>query len=155
MVDARLRLDFLYRDSCAMEKLNEVSDKVYKALLEVLCAQDACLEHQVSTQERLGRRGCRGQRSSSAHVIVQKFPEQTACFSPLAPLFPDNVHYSLTTSTIPRQCPLFPDNVHYSPTCSSLAYLPTRIFAAYLPTRRFADTHICRHVPNAYLPTRS
>jgi hypothetical protein len=63
MVDARLD----YRDAGAMEKLNEVNDKVYKALQEVRCAEDACLEHQVSTQERRGRRGCRGQRSSSAH----------------------------------------------------------------------------------------
>ena len=67
MVDARL--DFLYRNAGAMEKLNEVIDKVHKALQEVRCAHDACLEHQVSTQERRGRRGCRqcrGQRSSSA-----------------------------------------------------------------------------------------
>jgi hypothetical protein len=65
MVDARL--DFLYRDAGAMEKLDDFDDKVYKALQEVRCAQDARLEHQVSTKERRGRRGCRGQRSSSAH----------------------------------------------------------------------------------------
>ena len=53
MVDARL--DFLYRDAGAMEKPDEVNDKVYKALQEVCCAQDACLAHQVSTQERRGR----------------------------------------------------------------------------------------------------
>jgi hypothetical protein len=47
MVDARL--DFLYRDASAMEKLDEVDDKVYKALQEVRCAQDARLEYQVST----------------------------------------------------------------------------------------------------------
>ena len=29
------RLDFLYRDAGAMEKLDEVNDKVYKALQEV------------------------------------------------------------------------------------------------------------------------
>ena len=49
MVDARL--DFLYRDARAMEKLDEVNNKVCKALQEVRCAQDARLEHQVSTQE--------------------------------------------------------------------------------------------------------
>ena len=58
MVD--VRLDFLYRDAGTMEKLDEVHDKVYKALQEVRCAQDARLEHQVSTQERRGRRCCRG-----------------------------------------------------------------------------------------------
>jgi hypothetical protein len=62
-------------------------------------------------------------------VIVQKFPEQTACFSRLAPLFPDNVHFSLTMSTFPRQCPLFPDNVHYSPTCSTFSRQNGCIFA--------------------------
>ena len=36
MVDARL--DCLYRDACAMEKLDEVDEKVYKALQEVRCA---------------------------------------------------------------------------------------------------------------------
>jgi hypothetical protein len=43
MVDARP--DFLYRNASAMDKLNELIDKVYKALQEVRCAQDACLEH--------------------------------------------------------------------------------------------------------------
>jgi hypothetical protein len=47
MVDARL--DFLYRDAGAMEKLDEVDDEACKALLEVRCAQDAGLVHQVST----------------------------------------------------------------------------------------------------------
>jgi hypothetical protein len=62
-------------------------------------------------------------------VIVQKFPEQTACFPRLAPLFPDNVHFSPTMSTFPRQRPLFPDNVHYSPTCSTFSRQNGRIFA--------------------------
>ena len=33
----------------------------------IRCVQDAGLVHQVSTQERRGRRGCRDQRSSSTH----------------------------------------------------------------------------------------
>jgi hypothetical protein len=49
MVDARL--DFLYRDARAMEKLDEVDDEACKALHEVRCAQDAGLVHQISTQE--------------------------------------------------------------------------------------------------------
>ena len=47
MVDARL--DILYRDASAMEKLDEVDDETCKALHEVRCAQDAGLIYQVST----------------------------------------------------------------------------------------------------------
>jgi hypothetical protein len=47
MVNARL--DFLYRDTGTMEKLDEVDDETCKALHEVRCAQDAGLVHQVST----------------------------------------------------------------------------------------------------------
>jgi hypothetical protein len=46
-VDARL--DFLYTDAGAMEKLDEVDDETCKAQHEVRCAKDASLVHQVST----------------------------------------------------------------------------------------------------------
>ena len=61
-----------------MEKLDEVDEKVYKALQEVRCVQDTFLEHQVSIQEQRGRCGCRGQRSSSAHPLVPDRPTTAA-----------------------------------------------------------------------------
>jgi hypothetical protein len=64
----------------------------------------------------------------TCQVIVQRIPEQTACFSRLAPLFPYNVHYFPTTSTIPRHSPLFPYNVHYFQTCSTFSRQKGRIF---------------------------
>jgi hypothetical protein len=92
-------------------------------------------------------------------VIIQKFPEQTACFSRLAPLFPDNVHYSPTTSTIPRQCVLFPDNVHYSPTCSTFSRQKGSIFADTFLTRLRSQPsetfHFQFQVPLPAPPVRS
>jgi hypothetical protein len=41
------RLDFLYLDAGAMEKLNEVDDEACKALHEVRCTQDAGLVYQL------------------------------------------------------------------------------------------------------------
>jgi hypothetical protein len=43
MVDARL--DFLYKDTCAMEKLDQVDNEACKALHEVCCARDSGLVH--------------------------------------------------------------------------------------------------------------
>jgi hypothetical protein len=80
-------------------------------------------------------------------VIVQKFPEQTACFSLLAPLFPDNVHYFPTISTIPRQRPIFPDNVHYSPTCSTFSRQKGSIFANTFLTRLRSQPSETFHFP--------
>jgi hypothetical protein len=44
MVDARL--DFLYKDAGAMEKLDQVVNETCKALHEVCCAHDSGLVHQ-------------------------------------------------------------------------------------------------------------
>jgi hypothetical protein len=73
--------------------------------------------------------------------MVQKILEQTACFSLLASLFTNNIHYF-------QQHPLFPDNVHYFPTTSTIfrqgSLCPCMLH--FLPTKR---QHIYRHVPNA------
>jgi hypothetical protein len=61
-------------------------------------------------------------------VIVQKIPNQTACFFRHAPLFPNSVHYFQTKETNFLQCPLFSDSVHYFATCSTFSQQKGSIF---------------------------
>jgi hypothetical protein len=68
-------------------------------------------------------------------MIVQKIPEQMAYCFLLAPLFPDNIHYIPTQSTISRQHLLCTDNVHYFQTCSTFSRQKVSIFTNTFLTR--------------------
>jgi hypothetical protein len=71
-----------------------------------------------------------GEDGRAFFLTAQPQKSQTyLSMSRVAPLFPDNVHFPPTTSTISRQRPLLPYNVYYFPTCSTFSRQKGSIFA--------------------------